>query len=124
MTLAKSTLGSTGAMPKAAPLRCACAALAAAISALDGTQPKFRQSPPMRSRSTRTTERPSCAAPAATTRPAEPPPTTQTSGSSRSAMSGTRLARPHVPVHDRHQRQQGKRQQGTEDAPLEDDAEV
>src|SRR5581483_3149594 len=124
MTLAKSTAGSTGAIPRTAPPRCACAAFAAAISAFDGTQPKLRQSPPMRSRSISTTSRPSCAAPEATTSPAEPPPTTQTSGVSVPLIPSVRLARLEVRIEDGDQRQDGEREQRDEEAPVEDGAEV
>ena len=51
-------------------------ALAARIRALDGTQPTFKQSPPMRCRSTSATFAPRPAAPAAATSPAVPAPTT------------------------------------------------
>src|SRR5215831_5038264 len=57
------------------------AACAAASSALLGTQPKFRQSPPMRSRSIRATLNPSCAAAAVTESPAAPAPMTARSKS-------------------------------------------
>ena len=49
---------------------------AEAMSALDGTHPTFRQSPPSNPRSTRATFAPSPAAPAAVTSPAVPPPIT------------------------------------------------
>src|SRR5262249_9055725 len=52
------------------------AARAARISALDGTQPTLRQSPPRSSRSIRATLAPSPAAPAAVTSPAVPAPIT------------------------------------------------
>ena len=61
--------------------RAAWAACAAASSALLGTQPKFRQSPPIRSRSISATRRPSCAATAVTDRPAAPAPITARSKS-------------------------------------------
>ena len=68
---------------------------AAAISAFDGTQPVFRQSPPILPRSTSTTETPNVAAAAATVRPAEPAPITQMSGVRTSLMpAGSRTARP------------------------------
>ena len=56
-----------------------CASLAsrpARISAFDGTQPMFRQSPPSRSRSTSATVAPSPAATAAATSPPVPAPST------------------------------------------------
>jgi hypothetical protein len=46
------------------------------MSALDGTHPTFRQSPPIRSRSISATRAPSVAAPTALTRPAVPAPMT------------------------------------------------
>ncbi len=57
------------------------AAWTAASSALLGTQPKFRQSPPIRSRSISATRRPSWAATAVTDRPAAPAPITARSKS-------------------------------------------
>src|SRR5882757_8463605 len=123
MTRPKSTVGSTGAMPKGAPSRCAWAILAAAISALDGTQPWLRQSPPIAARSISTTRRPSWAAPEATTRPAEPPPTTQTSGL-RTAFISRRGLAAQMRVDHRYQRQRGQPEQGQQEAPFEDDAEV
>ena len=62
------------------------ARLAAASSAFDGTQPVLRQSPPILWRSISTTDTPKAAAAAATDRPPEPPPITQISGLSISAM--------------------------------------
>jgi flagellar P-ring protein FlgI len=62
------------------------ARLAAAISAFDGTHPVLRQSPPIRPRSTSTTDTPNAAAAAATDRPPGPPPMTHRSGWSRSAI--------------------------------------
>ncbi len=66
-------------MPKATLSLAACAMWAAAISALDGTQPVLRQSPPISPFSTSTTDAPICTAPAATDRPDEPAPITQRS---------------------------------------------
>ena len=78
-TAAKSIAGASPVTPIAG-LPCAlCAALAAASSAFDGTQPLFRQSPPMRSASNSTTRAPICAAPAATLSPPDPPPMMQIS---------------------------------------------
>ena len=54
-------------------------ALAAAISAFDGTQPELRQSPPILPFSISTTGTPNAAAAAATERPPEPAPITQMS---------------------------------------------
>jgi hypothetical protein len=51
-----------GTAGKAAPLRLRCR-IAAAISALDGTQPVFRQSPPISAASISTTARPSAPPP-------------------------------------------------------------
>lgn len=65
-----------GCVPSKALL---AAAAAAANSALDGTQPWFRQSPPIAAASTSTTRAPICAAPAATERPPAPAPMTQIS---------------------------------------------
>src|SRR5437763_1759516 len=48
------------------------------MSALLGTQPKFRQSPPIKFRSTRATRPPNAAVPAAATNPAVPAPMTMT----------------------------------------------
>src|ERR1044071_9882834 len=108
-------------MPKGAPSRCAWAIRAAAISDFEGTQPQFRQSPPISPRSTSTTSRPSWAAPAATTRPAEPPPTTQTSGV-KAVMSRLATAQPRV--EHGQQGERGEAQQRQQDAPFEDDAEI
>ena len=52
------------------------AARAALMMPLEGTQPTFRQSPPISSRSTRATLAPRPAAPAAATKPAVPAPIT------------------------------------------------
>jgi hypothetical protein len=75
MTAAKSTLGSA-VIPRREALRASWAAWAAAISALEGTQPVLRQSPPISPFSKSTTRRPSWAAPEATDRPPEPAPMT------------------------------------------------
>ena len=56
--------------------RAACQDRAAPIMPFDGTQPTFRQSPPIRFRSTSATRAPSPAAIAAVTRPAVPAPIT------------------------------------------------
>ena len=72
--------------------RAACAAWDAASSALLGTQPKLRQSPPMRSRSISATRRPSCAATAVTDRPAAPAPITARSNSGIASASNRRQA--------------------------------
>src|SRR6185312_17473488 len=119
-------------MPKAAPRRRLSAMAAAASSAFDGTQPALRQSPPMAPRSISTTSRPSCAAPAATTSPAEPAPTMQTSGVrisvSSAVTSATTSATPaaahEAAVQDRHQRQHAEPQQRQQDCGMEDHAEV
>ncbi len=71
----KSTGRGTRTPNTPAPLT-AATARAARSTALDGTQPKFRQSPPMRCFSTIATLAPSPAAPAAETSPAVPPPRT------------------------------------------------
>ena len=62
-----------------------CGSPAAASSALEGTHPVLRQSPPIRPRSTSTTSTPKAAAAAATDKPPEPAPMTQ--------MSGVRMTR-------------------------------
>ncbi|MBF0325790.1 MAG: hypothetical protein HQL42_12075 [Alphaproteobacteria bacterium] len=64
-TAPKSTATSPAVTPKAPACRAAWAAWVAASRDLDGTQPVFRQSPPMRSPSIRTVLAPICAAPAA-----------------------------------------------------------
>ena len=51
ITAGKSTGASLFARPKAAPCRAWCTCFAARSNALDGTQPVFRQSPPIASRS-------------------------------------------------------------------------
>src|SRR6187397_643937 len=70
----------------------ACAVLAAARRAFDGTHPVFKHSPPIRPRSTRITLSPSSAAPAETDRPAAPAPITQRSTFLLAGM----MASPHV----------------------------
>src|SRR5262249_15801080 len=77
MTAANSTWTPGGMrMPNCPASRTWAAARAARISALDGTQPTLRQSPPKSSPSTRATLAPSPAAPAAVTSPAVPAPIT------------------------------------------------
>ena len=93
-TAAKSTSGSAGRTPNGALARRAYAMCAAAIRLFDGTQPVFRQSPPILSASISTVRRPSWAAPEATDSPAEPPPITQMSASMRSLMAGQVRRRP------------------------------
>ena len=76
MTAPRSTGGRINPGRPNSPARLASAQTAAErISALEGTQPKCRQSPPSRERfSISTAFAPNCAAPAATVRPAAPPP--------------------------------------------------
>src|SRR3954451_4300305 len=78
ITRAKSISGSLGVSPTDCALRIRCASSAAAMSALLGTHPVHRQSPPgpRVSRSTSTTRAPSPAAVRDATRPAVPPPMT------------------------------------------------
>ena len=76
ITRAKSTRGSPASTPQAPAPRTVAATRAEASRALEGTQPKLRQSPPRRRRSTRATFPPSPAAPAAATSPAVPAPMT------------------------------------------------
>ena len=78
-TALKSTSGACARRPSAPAWRWATAALALASRALDGTQPVFRQSPPIVPGSISTVRAPSSAAPAATERPAEPAPRMQMS---------------------------------------------
>lgn len=80
ITRGKSTVTASVEIPNADPPRIAAAADAAAINAFDGTHPVQRQSPPVRSRSTRTTCAPKPAAVFAATMPAVPPPITNKSG--------------------------------------------
>ena len=74
-TFAVSITGSTRSIPNRSAVRIPWAACAAASSALDGTHPVHRQSPPTRWRSTAHTFTPSDAANSAATTPAEPMPT-------------------------------------------------
>src|SRR4051794_7285441 len=78
MTRAKSTSGSVGGSPTESAFRIRWARSPAAMSALLGTQPVHRQSPPgpRLSRSISTTRAPSPAAVRDATRPAVPPPMT------------------------------------------------
>src|SRR5689334_3446030 len=66
-------------MPNGPDVRMSCARRAAAISALEGTHPVLRQSPPILPFSMRITETPSWAAAAATVRPPDPAPITHRS---------------------------------------------
>src|SRR5690606_6110484 len=101
--------------------RIAWARFPAAISALDGTQPWLRQSPPMRPFSTSTTETPNAAAAAATERPPEPAPMTQMSGVRRMLMEncqcgmGRRSAPPQRSYDGRHERDKRQRREGDGD---------
>lgn len=63
----------------AGPAGLVAAAAAARRRALEGTQPVFRQSPPISPPSISTTRAPICTAPAATDNPPEPAPITQIS---------------------------------------------
>ena len=75
MTAGKSTsIAPRIRTPNRPESRASAAARAQRISALDGTQPTFRQSPPIKSRSIRATLAPTPAAPAAVTSPAVPAP--------------------------------------------------
>src|SRR6266849_2453553 len=80
------TLGATGSSPHRCAFRMWCASRADATSALVGTQPVHRQSPPRASRSMRATRRPRRAQPDAVTSPAVPPPITTTSNFSAMAL--------------------------------------
>ena len=81
-------------IPKRLLCRIACAALATAISDLDGIHPLFRQSPPILCRSINTVLAPIIAAPAATERPPDPAPTPTAAPTFFSAApSSTRLPR-------------------------------
>ena len=73
-TRAVSMTGSTAVSPYVSAWRIVCAALPEASSALDGTQPVHRQSPPTRWPSTHATLMPSFGANSAATMPAEPMP--------------------------------------------------
>ena len=74
-TRAVSISGSTGVRPYLSAWRMVCAAFAEASSALLGTQPVQRQSPPTRSRSTAATLMSRFDANSAATMPPEPMPT-------------------------------------------------
>ena len=74
-TRAVSITGSTGSRPYWSAWRMVCAALAEASSALLGTHPVHRQSPPTRWRSTTATRSSRVAANSAATIPPEPIPT-------------------------------------------------
>ena len=74
-TRAVSICGSTAVRPYVSAWRIVCAAFAEASSALDGTQPVHRQSPPTRCPSTAATLMPSFGANSAATMPADPIPT-------------------------------------------------
>jgi hypothetical protein len=77
ITAAKSPSPDTaGPWKRADASRAACHARAAARTALEGTHPTFRQSPPISSRSTSATRAPSAAPIAAVTSPAVPAPIT------------------------------------------------
>src|SRR6516164_11408217 len=90
-------------MPSSAPRRQRSAMRAAASNDFDGTQPKFRQSPPIAPRSTRTTSAPICAAPAATASPPDPAPMTQRSGANRRVTRGAFGAPALIPHRDQRQ---------------------
>lgn len=96
-TACQSMSGSGRRTPNRPAARAAWAVCEAASSALLGIQPKFRQSPPMRSRSISTTWRPSCAATAVMERPEAPAPTTARSKSGTGSLPST--------PDDRQQRQ-------------------
>ncbi len=85
-TLPRSTVGSTGSMPKSSAVRMWWATLPAARSALLGTHPVHRQSPPTRPRSATATLRSSVAANSAATMPPEPIPTMTRSYRSATAI--------------------------------------
>jgi hypothetical protein len=77
MAAAKSPLPEAAGPPNSRAARAASRqARAARITALEGTQPTFRQSPPIRCLSIRATFAPRPAAAIAATRPAGPAPTT------------------------------------------------
>ena len=77
MTAPKSALAAGGiAKPSVSAARRSPITREERIRHFDGTQPTFRQSPPIRWRSTRATLAPSPAAPAAVTSPAVPAPST------------------------------------------------
>src|SRR5258708_29080260 len=81
LTAAKSRSGATLETPAMSIASKRCAAFPAASNAFDGTQPEFKHSPPISARSIKTVLSPSRDVPAATDRPAEPAPITQTSNS-------------------------------------------
>src|SRR5437764_41492 len=109
--------------PNAPAPRIASARLAAANKAFEGIQPVLRQSPPILLRSISTVGTPKAAAAAATDNPPGPPPITQMSGASVSAMplqalhatlaskSRGGVARARTPMfhHHRHQCEQTER---------------
>ena len=78
MTLAKSTLVSPISIPNFLAFSISPIILEERIRHLEGIQPKLRQSPPIKCFSTKATFKPISkpAAPAATTKPAVPPPMT------------------------------------------------
>jgi hypothetical protein len=77
ITAGKSTRMPSGtSIPNRLALRIAAAMRPALMIPFEGTQPTFRQSPPIRLRSTRATFAPNPAAPAAVTSPAVPAPMT------------------------------------------------
>ena len=71
-----STSSAGRRIPNCPASRTLAAACAARIIAFEGTHPEFRQSPPIKLRSTRATRAPRPAAPTAVTKPAVPPPMT------------------------------------------------
>src|ERR1700742_3079524 len=123
-------------IPNARECRIMWARLVAASSAFDGTQPVLRHSPPIVPRSISTVGTPKAAAAAATDRPAAPPPMTQMSGVSTSAMPPSMCPRtirrvvlgPRSGTHafdrHRHQRQDPKRGQGANELPRQNVAGV
>ena len=68
--------GTAGPPKRSAASRASAQAREARMIPFEGTQPTFRQSPPIRWRSIRATRAPSPAAPLADTRPAVPAPIT------------------------------------------------
>src|SRR4029079_3998902 len=93
----KSTTVSRTSTPNSFALRVASAHLAAASKAFDGTQPALRLSPPILRLSTRTVGTQKAVLAAATDNPPGPPPITQMSGLSVSAITlylSNRLYRP------------------------------
>src|SRR5436305_5520960 len=73
-----ASAGTTGPPKRSWASRASCQAREARITPFEGTQPTFRQSPPMRCRSIRATLAPSPAEPAAEISPAVPAPITTT----------------------------------------------